>query len=770
MKKIFNFAAVAALALAMASCSKDANEIPGGEIAGQSNTFTFVLPAERSVITYAGEVPASDNEKKLNLANTSVYMFAKSTDGSGKLEAVLSGSALTTGTNSDGKKTVTIEVDDAWSGSKTFYIVGNTDKGATASLATAVVNTTTEAQFEKLTTTSQGTTLISSTDGLLMAGLVDVTNVEQAGSSDITLYRSVARFDIKNDVTLNKVTIKRIDITDANLQGYITAYSLDVPAGAPMAQGDFQNIAVATTTAKGDAAKGEDATHDYQKQEGLFYLYPTQLKVDASGTIITLIGSVNGGADQIYTLNKEASNLPVDCFIKANTRYLISAIDVITRTFVITIAEWDEGDELIGRPNGGDFGIAGTPAITNGTFNAAYNSIGVTDPTAAFSASLKVKGTSSTNGVNAEVITTTNTGLIEVDGTVITATAVYDNAGVTYAVPYFGYDVTITFDAGKIEAGKNFTTIVRLTDKASGATADVIVFYENGTDIAEDGVTPLYPTSAGSLPAVKVGNLWWAPVNVGATTVNRTTAFSDVGYLFQWGRNIPFKPVAQANNLIQPLSFEMGNNTANGFICDGERLWTTEEGTVNDTWYKLTNSTYINTDPCPEGYRLPTINDIKDIVAPSMEIGANFTTTPTMVTYQAAYSNVSKHYYIGNGSDMIYRYFPDTKEAYRYTTADAFVEIAYLVVTEAFDASSSLLSDFNDLSWGGASTLIFPLSGAIVRQQGALFRDEAHYWLEDVHTVNEARVIRMNKNVNIYRGGNSRSNACSVRCVKDVTP
>ena len=603
---------MAVLVLSFASCSKETTNLaPNPDETGK--TFTFVMPSQGSAVTYAGEVPASATEKFLSLANTRIYMFR---DSDGTLEAIIPSSAITRGTNSTGQETATIGIDDAWVGDKTFFVVGNIHRYATTPMGTVTLGMA-QGDFMNLVTSPQTATLSAAhsqpdSQGLLMTGSVQVANIESTPASNITLYRSVARFDVLNNVTTSGVIVKTIDVTNANKNGYVVAYGRGIKPTGLVKSTDadvFFRYTVPTTTVAGDTnGIGGSASDRYQKRDASFYLYPTQLKVDGTATIITLIGEVSG-ADKVFTLNKEESNLPVNNEIKANTRYIISAIDIKSHTFTITVAEWDEGDVLVGHTGLTPLHaltVVGTPTITNGTFNAMVNSINVTNPASAFNALFKVKA-SSKGGVSAQIVSTTGLGLTAVGSDIITATATYDNQPIGYAIPYYGYNVNVSFAASKINAAASFTTIIRLTDSASGESRDYVV-YKEGTTSVVDGKT-LYPTGAGFLPAVKVGGIDWAPVNVGAMQL------TDGGKLYQWGRNTPFLAGAVgAERLVGPVSVADGISATNlpkfiEVIAGSPSWWTADVDGNSSLWNTNTQG------PCPTGWRLPTYAELSALRA-----------------------------------------------------------------------------------------------------------------------------------------------------------
>lgn len=478
MKRIFNLATVATAAILMASCTKDATEIMNPDNAGSNNKFTFVLPTQSGIITYG--VAAEGNESALNLANSAILMFNNESSDANykKLEAVITGSNIKADVR-NGKPTAEIEVDDTWAGDKMFYIIGNTDMGASALPTDSdVAAGTYEIDNLLALMTDAQSGAISSTNGLLLSGSVPVADVETTSEANITLYRSVARFDIDQDVTANHVTIKSIDVVNANDKGYIVGYGKNASSTLTASDKmDVNNIAVSQTTTSIEVGKdinNDPIMHDFQKEIGVMYLYPTHLKaLNAEGTVITLVGEDKYGASKIYTLNKEDSNFDIeDCEIQANYRYIISAIDPLNLTFIITVAEWDEGEPIVGRPgvdvNG--FTLAAKPV---GTAVSAYSNGLLSVNTTGGIIEFTVMSSSSkgTDWNLSAVGFTDDTGSYDVLETPSTV--------VTYGIPYFASKYTI--DVTDLTEGKGSTTKLTITDKADSDAVIEIRLYHVGT-------------------------------------------------------------------------------------------------------------------------------------------------------------------------------------------------------------------------------------------------------------------------------------------------
>jgi len=115
---------------------------------------------------------------------------------------------------------------------------------------------------------------------------------------------------------------------------------------------------------------------------------------------------------------------------------------------------------------------------------------------------------------------------------------------------------------------------------------------------------------------VKVGGVYWAPVNVGATKIipnNITTSLEAYGYIYQWGRNLAFPPTPISSSLPgQVTYYNATEGTHKDVFITGVANWewllsSDTEGvkTRNSLWTKE-----VNQSPCPEGWRVPTAVDV----------------------------------------------------------------------------------------------------------------------------------------------------------------
>ena len=113
-----------------------------------------------------------------------------------------------------------------------------------------------------------------------------------------------------------------------------------------------------------------------------------------------------------------------------------------------------------------------------------------------------------------------------------------------------------------------------------------------------------YPVSNGYYSAVKQGDLWWAPFNLGATEVAKNaTNVSSTGNLYQWGRNrattygSTAKTVGTVSNANATDEFITGTSASN-------YDWLSPKN--DNLWGKPKTAK----DPCPQGWRVPTSDEL----------------------------------------------------------------------------------------------------------------------------------------------------------------
>ncbi|WP_455638912.1 hypothetical protein [Parabacteroides sp.] len=229
-------------------------------------------------------------------------------------------------------------------------------------------------------------------------------------------------------------------------------------------------------------------------------------------------------------------------------------------------------------------------------------------------------------------IASTLSGYDEISGTEY---RVNNNALKTLSISYYTMflkpTVTPTYDGTYCDSGsKNWLTVsepeVRVENNRRKCTYTITVSKASGTDVdyqlhkgaitIKYNTTQLanytiwrgasrfgYPAGGGSpyYTAIKKDGYWWAPVNCGATRIATSgTDGNGIGHLYQWGRED---------------YTDFGGTTKAGPISMSQRQDHVFYTAVKD-WLSSTDNTLWQNgknDPCPDGYRMPTIDELNTL-------------------------------------------------------------------------------------------------------------------------------------------------------------
>ncbi|MDH6304736.1 uncharacterized protein (TIGR02145 family) [Parabacteroides sp. PF5-5] len=465
--------------------------------------------------------------------------------------------------------TATIDVTGR-TGKHIFYFVAN-GEGNASSLANINAGATTEADFlERLSDVQSG--LLKTP--LLMTARKEINDVEnvQAGDLQVKLTRRVARFDIINDATQTNFTVEKIIIENVNLQGYVFGGATGSPKPT-LATGTLPLIDYAAE------ANANTAT----PIESLFYIYPTEMGADK--LVISFEGTFMGEG-RIYSLKSEQT-------IEANKRYVLSVktIEANKPNLEISAVDWaDDGGEHTAVPET-DKMIVGTATVIGAGTILSGNICDATNATATATLKIPVK-TYNFSGTRVDVTYLYGTG----DGTEkVTVTS--PEPILTYAAGYLQeHQISIPVQKTLLH------TRIEIVNNAQPEERDT--FYIKSI--------PAY-VSTKEKP-VLVGGVYWAPVNVGASEVGITTDVKHHGLLYQWGRNIGF-------------TYAAGTGTITDTIQGPLDLVTATTGTAKDKFINGSKTTYswltdLRDDlwsgdnrqgPCPDGWRVPTLDELTAI-------------------------------------------------------------------------------------------------------------------------------------------------------------
>ena len=460
---------------------------------------------------------------------------------------------------------------------------------------------------------------------------LDLTNFEsfsrlQAG---FKLTRTVARFDVVNNATDSRFTITGISMGNAR-RG--TTFFPAKPFGT--APADLIALPVRTFTGLVNANTGTTAS--------AFYSYPSP---QADNGYIILNGTYRmNETDPEKTVSyqipfkQEVNGTGSHIEVNPNHRYTItiSKADDYHIDFDLTVADWsDAGDELDGFepmvPSTVTFNVTGAAEVQDDKIRVDVDGGVITltashpKKTVTIEATPEYEATyGGTGWITVAPITRAAASNAEAR---ITITA--NNSSDTEQKPHEVHIGYITVKWGEETDEQTKLEIHR--------GASLISYIDPAT------------TQTVRFAAVKMkDDRYWAPINVGAiTTKNKGMPYggdqdvtNDAGKLFQWGRSYGFNATsykttclneANLGDLGRPVQADLVNMSKwNGKFITGTDdlkdnwLQINGDGQPNpdddkmekDAWYQQlwnanagkddTNAIKTSTDPCPEGWRIPT--------------------------------------------------------------------------------------------------------------------------------------------------------------------
>jgi uncharacterized protein (TIGR02145 family) len=460
---------------------------------------------------------------------------------------------------------------------------------------------------------------------------------------NVHLKRRVARFDIINAAAYTNFEVTRVIITNAQRSGWMHDAGFNA-ASDPFAASTGKTI-VNASTANGPAVSGLDndgngIDDDYDNgiadslflTPSAFYLWPTEMKElsPETATEILIEGKYYNGITRLYKLDLTGKGTVL---VEANKVYRIKVIRSLEKQlkFELIVDDWEDTVDIETDKTEGTVTWANVTATSSGgkTFDLT-NFEGKDDcdsleysssATAPVTLTIVCEGTNLTGGANNHVTAIqilSRSALIRDDGLQGDLDATRDPANIvsetrlTYGVHYITKH-TITLaptDAPLI-------SMLRITNAANEQDYRLIKLVSK--NYAKTGYAP-----------VVVGNLLWAPVNVGATNLPDTKANfandangeSITGHHFQWGRNVPFLPT-DANVSTKaaqgPLAPDLAADTTVFIKSTGDWLSVGD----NDLWGGVSSDRVKMQGPCPPGWRVPTKDEWAALIAATSKTNAS---------------------------------------------------------------------------------------------------------------------------------------------------
>jgi hypothetical protein len=631
----------------------------------EKGKLSFVLPVgQNKTITYATPVEGKDAEYELHKIRIYWFRDIDNTlyDGYGWGDGTLAGgmepsSTLNplTLTHSANTTTVTITTGDSHEPSK-FFIVANVN-GDTINMIKSdplfkvQKGVTTLDQFQGLLSDALaapggdlellGTPIpmsLSKSVGNSPNGYVVVTDPADGVLVDnLHLKRRVARFDIINTADYSNFKILNVIVSRAQTKVWLNDSIFSDSDPYASLTGRFKVEAKAQSD-DGNAFNGPSSSNpsvDFSQggtlfserehhTKAAFYLYPTQLDSLNTMTEIVLEGIYNKSTPRLYKLHLPDTGA---LNILANNVYRIHVIPVDEKELdlKLEVIHWDDADTI--------------PAISAGSLVIDWGTLAASaDPT--LSVDIKKAGATnvsyefSTSDRSPDTLSFTTTGTNELisqnpdEQHVTHVTFLRSGTGYNEA-DYKAIVNAKVISKTDLTYGATYKTTHKIVLPPTDAPVEVIMKVMNAINTKDFVTVKLMSNNYGKTGYKTVhitgepliDNLLWAPVNVGATYLpaSKTSFTNDsvgeliAGLYFQWGRNYP----GIKARVVTPAKITT------------VRFASLEEALASDYWF--TNSPagtgvhWLATPdytlwsganaqgPCPDGWRVPTMDEIKAV-------------------------------------------------------------------------------------------------------------------------------------------------------------
>ncbi|KKB53147.1 fibrobacter succinogenes major paralogous domain-containing protein [Parabacteroides sp. HGS0025] len=406
------------------------------------------------------------------------------------------------------------------------------------------------------------------------------------------------------------------DVVTTNDWPAITGIGTDILYGKPTAKTpaddptqEPEKVAV-TTADDAKAARLQYAWHT-------LYTYPNS-DTEHAPTALEIKGTFRGTeiTRQIPFVDKDGNAFPVE----GNHRYLVRIVKAPGQTdisYSIAVSEWDAVDTVNVKPD-----QTAVPEITKLDCNGVYvekekrydvyykvDGLLTFDATCNFSAGVRVKYYDNKNET-----WTTQGDWVKVEKTAETP--------VTKVIAGYKSSFKVTFY--KFDTGVSRKAMLLVHNGGSEVECDTIFIKHTITYPGTD----LEPVALGNITGK---DIVWAPVNVGATRLPTTaynstfdlelnseelqTKVEERGLLFQWGRKsgvVPTYKVPRVSGMINMEELQ-SNFGFKDKLIDGsggggvDADWLTPSD--NTLWGNgITKGVY---DPCPEGWRVPSKEELQ---------------------------------------------------------------------------------------------------------------------------------------------------------------
>lgn len=455
---------------------------------------------------------------------------------------------------------------------------------------------------------------------------------EKEAEASFAMERLVARIDITNKAYgtgANSFVLTGARILQAKPASYLVPHDLYAsPEVVTVSGWTLDNASIKLY--KGDVSVANETTEGAGEatQQAAWHALYTYENDDVSHapTGLEVTGTMNGATitrkipfevtDADGTTKK-----PVP--IVRNHRYLVQinpAPGQTDITYQLTVDEWNAVDTVNVQPNQNQ-----VPVVTNYSCAEATKTYGTFDASAGIPDTIVIPATGGTINFTAscpfDTRVTTDYASSDDGNDWLEITsrseAVVTKAGNTVARTYgITVKANVALDATLVNRGYLY-----IANGANGSIVDTVTVYQ-GADIA-------YADTR--FAAVTAYDVVWAPFNCGATEpigkdeVITTWTAEKCGYLYQWGRNVPFAYGGEPGDLYTGDLSVLDKYPNYNDACKNEGVYANKFIKASgNTWFKDYKTGSILTgdnawprenQPCPEGWRVPTKAELGKIDA-----------------------------------------------------------------------------------------------------------------------------------------------------------
>ena len=322
-------------------------------------------------------------------------------------------------------------------------------------------------------------------------------------------------------------------------------------------------------------------------------------------------------------------------------------------------------------------------------------------------------------------------------------------------------------DGAPQDMERNALYTIKITAQVQSVSLQVAL--QQGNEWADGGDIAGEILAEEPVGTILFNGLYWMDRNLGATSADLENDWDNaIGKFYQWGRNTAFG-IANIETISGPVTADEAAANQDKFITKMNGDWL--DGTDDTRWQS------VESQPCPEGFRLPTIADFNGIFPPAGVL-VNMYNAPVNKTETLSAGNFPAQYW-GDRSKTIYGIKKQgSADAYymrwTYMTTSAgngFIRISRWPADENATFTGKELSDIQDIftALGDAREVLdLPAAGSITGSSGTYSAGSpgGYYWTSSLNGKGAHRAEFTSAKMIAGDTYNSRVSGHSIRCVR----